>query len=173
MDEFLGTITKFGGNFAPRGYALCNGQLLEINEHQALFSLIEFRYGGDGHKKFALPDLRPGPHDGEAWPPGTPVEIIRLIGVFPSPDTPLPETPGDELLGMIKSFAGTFAPSGYALCDGRLLPISPHTALFSILGTMYGGDGKTNFALPDLRAAPGEQLPVQIICMQGRFPSHP
>lgn len=51
----------------------------------------------------------------------------------------------------IKIFAGNFAPVGYAFCAGQILPISQNTALFSLLGTMYGGDGKSNFALPDLR----------------------
>src|ERR1700682_2245625 len=50
----------------------------------------------------------------------------------------------------IKMFAGNFAPTGYALCAGQLIPISQNTALFSLLGTMYGGDGKSNFALPNL-----------------------
>jgi microcystin-dependent protein len=54
-------------------------------------------------------------------------------------------------LGAIFIFAGNFAPSGYQLCQGQLLPISQYTALFSILGTTYGGNGTTNFALPDLR----------------------
>lgn len=48
-------------------------------------------------------------------------------------------------------FAGVFAPSGWTFCHGQLLPIAQNTALFSILGTIYGGDGKTTFALPDLR----------------------
>jgi len=51
----------------------------------------------------------------------------------------------------IKMFAGNFAPTGYALCDGQLLPISQNTALFSLLGTFYGGDGKSTFALPNLQ----------------------
>jgi microcystin-dependent protein len=55
------------------------------------------------------------------------------------------------LLGTIFIFAGNFAPSGYQLCQGQLLPISQYAALFSILGTTYGGNGTTNFALPDLR----------------------
>ncbi len=54
-------------------------------------------------------------------------------------------------IGEIKMFAGNFAPRGWALCDGQLLSISQYTALFSILGTTYGGDGRTTFALPDLR----------------------
>lgn len=57
----------------------------------------------------------------------------------------------DPFLGEIKMFAGNFAPRGWALCDGQLLAISQNDALFSLLGTLYGGDGRTTFALPDLR----------------------
>jgi microcystin-dependent protein len=57
----------------------------------------------------------------------------------------------EPFLGSITLFAGNFAPAGYALCNGQLLPISQNTALFSILGTTYGGNGVTTFALPDLR----------------------
>jgi len=57
----------------------------------------------------------------------------------------------DPFLGEIIMFGGNFAPRGWALCDGQLLPISQYSALFSILGTTYGGDGRTTFALPDLR----------------------
>jgi microcystin-dependent protein len=58
----------------------------------------------------------------------------------------------------IRIFSGNFAPKGWAFCDGQLLPLSQNTALFSLLGTTYGGDGKSTFALPD---------------MQGRAPMHP
>ncbi|MGC4087610.1 MAG: tail fiber protein [Polyangiaceae bacterium] len=64
----------------------------------------------------------------------------------------------EPFIGMIIVFAGNFAPRGWALCNGQLLPIAQNTALFSILGTTYGGDGRTTFALPDLR---------------GRVPVHP
>ncbi|MDX1408034.1 MAG: tail fiber protein [Saprospiraceae bacterium] len=57
----------------------------------------------------------------------------------------------DPFLGMIVMFGGNFAPRGWALCDGQLLSISANTALFSILGTTFGGDGRTTFGLPDLR----------------------
>ncbi|MCZ8513242.1 tail fiber protein [Paenibacillus filicis] len=56
----------------------------------------------------------------------------------------------NPFLAEIRIFAGNFPPKGWALCDGRLLPISQNTALFSLLGTTYGGDGKSNFALPNL-----------------------
>jgi microcystin-dependent protein len=64
----------------------------------------------------------------------------------------------EPFLAEIKLFAGNFAPRGWAFCDGQLLPINQNQALFSLLGTMYGGDGRTTFALPDLR---------------GRVPVHP
>jgi len=54
-------------------------------------------------------------------------------------------------LGEIKMFAGTFAPRGWAFCDGQLLSVSSHSALFSLIGTTYGGDGRSSFTLPDLR----------------------
>ena len=57
-DPVLGEILAFGFNFAPRGWAQCNGQLLSINENSALFSLLGTTYGGDGRTTFALPDMR-------------------------------------------------------------------------------------------------------------------
>lgn len=57
----------------------------------------------------------------------------------------------DPYIGEIRLFAGNFAPVGWAPCDGRTLPISEYEALFTLIGTTYGGDGMQNFALPDLR----------------------
>ncbi|MDQ6530806.1 tail fiber protein [Flavobacterium sp. LHD-85] len=57
----------------------------------------------------------------------------------------------EEYMGVIKIFAGNFAPRGYMLCAGQLLSIAQYSALFSILGTTYGGNGTTNFALPNLQ----------------------
>lgn len=57
----------------------------------------------------------------------------------------------EPFLGQITMFAGNFAPRGWAFCNGQLLPISSNSALFSLLGTNYGGDGRTTFGLPDLR----------------------
>jgi microcystin-dependent protein len=64
----------------------------------------------------------------------------------------------DPFVAEIRIFPFAFAPKGWAFCDGQLLPLSQNTALFSLLGTTYGGDGKSTFALPDL---------------QGRAPMHP
>lgn len=57
----------------------------------------------------------------------------------------------EAFTGEIRMFAGTFPPRDWAFCDGQLLPISQHQALYSILGTHYGGDGRSTFGLPDLR----------------------
>ncbi len=64
----------------------------------------------------------------------------------------------DPFVAEIRIFPFNFSPRGWAFCDGQILPISQNTALFSLLGTTYGGDGKSNFALPD---------------MQGNAPMHP
>ena len=64
----------------------------------------------------------------------------------------------EPFIGQIMMFAGNFAPRGWALCDGQLLSIASKQTLFSMMGTIYGGNGETTFGLPDLR---------------GRFPMHP
>ncbi|MGF7040598.1 phage tail protein [Mucilaginibacter lappiensis] len=58
MEPYIGEIKMFAGDFAPRGWALCDGRLLQIGQWQALFSLIQTYYGGDGVSNFAVPDLR-------------------------------------------------------------------------------------------------------------------
>jgi microcystin-dependent protein len=62
----------------------------------------------------------------------------------------------EPFIGEIRMFAGNFAPRGWAYCDGQLLAVSQYDALFSLLGTIYGGDGRTTFGLPDLRG----RLPI-------------
>ena len=57
----------------------------------------------------------------------------------------------EPFVGEVRIFAGNFAPRGWAFCDGQLLAVSQNDALFSLLGTIYGGDGRTTFGLPDLR----------------------
>lgn len=94
----------------------------------------------------------------------------------------------DQFLAEIRMFAGNFAPTGWAFCNGQLMPIAQNTALFSLLGTIYGGDGKSNFALPNLQGcAPmhpgqgaglspryvGEQAGVQnVTLIETEIPAH-
>jgi MYXO-CTERM domain-containing protein len=199
-ETFMAQIKLRAGPVMPNGQVQANGQVLPINQNQALFALLGTTYGGDGRTTFALPDLRgrapvgfgtgPGLTDrllGEAGgnevvtlglanlPPhshaltpssettgatgaGEPAStmqpylglnyLIATQGVFPSREG---GAPSETLVGEIRLFAGNFAPGGFEFADGRLLPINQNQALFSILGTTYGGDGRTTFALPDLR----------------------
>ena len=190
-DFFLGEIGTFAGNFIPAGVS-AGGQLLSINQNQAVFSLLGTNYGGNGQTTFALPNLNGttmvGTGQGVGLSPETigeksgsssvtlhyaqtPPNALNLfgqsqsfdnrqpslgityeiatLGVFPSPG-PGGSTPLDTL-GMIMAFAGNFDAGGYMACDGRLLLIAQNNALFNLLGTTYGGDGVTTFALPDLR----------------------
>lgn len=77
--------------------------------------------------------------------------IIATSGIFPPNGSGSGFSTTTPTLGEITAFAGNFAPSGWTLCDGQLLSIQSNTALVSILGTSYGGDGVTTFALPDLQ----------------------
>lgn len=70
MESFIGTIMPVGFNFAPRGWAICNGQLLSISQNSALFALLGTIYGGDGQTSFALPDLRGRVAVGQGQGPG-------------------------------------------------------------------------------------------------------
>jgi microcystin-dependent protein len=70
---------------------------------------------------------------------------IALEGIYPSRNA------SDPFLAEIMIFGGNFAPRGWAFCDGQIMSIAQNTALFSLLGTTFGGNGQTTFALPDLR----------------------
>src|SRR5215831_4185389 len=95
----------------------------------------------------------------------------------------------NPFLAEIRIFTGNFAPKGWALCDGQILSISQNTALFSLLGTTYGGDGKSTFALPNLQGrapmfwgqGPGLSLhdigeqggSDTVTLLQSEMPAHP
>lgn len=78
---------------------------------------------------------------------------------------PLPASAMEPFIGQIQFFGFNFTPRGWAPCNGQLLPISQNTALFSLLGTIYGGDGRTTFALPDARG--------RVLINQGQGPGLP
>ena len=234
---YIGEIYMFGGNFAPRGFAMCDGSLLQVSENEALFSLIGSMYGGDGRTTFGLPDLRGRAAVGYGSGPGlTPRQmgamfgtetetmtfnqmpshahtmdlagfspitatlsgtntanddqsfklesisgptsattsssgygntmnnmqpslvlniIIALTGSYPSRNRRglrrRSLQSSEPYLGDITIAAFDFAPRGWAQCTGGLQSISQNQALYSLLGTTYGGDGRTTFGLPDLR----------------------
>jgi microcystin-dependent protein len=175
--NLIGQIYQAAENF-PVGIP-CDGRLLAIANYDVLFALIGTTYGGDGQTTFAIPDLRGrniigtgnghvvgdvlGVENitiGQANLPinmggnGTPINnqqpglvlntMVALNGIFQGFDDLTPA------IGEIIYFAGPFIPTGYAAAQGQLLPINSNQALFSLLGTTYGGNGTTNFALPNL-----------------------
>ncbi len=240
---YVGQIAIFAFPYAPYGWAFCQGQLMAISQHSALFSLLGTAYGGNGVSTFALPqlqgvpvgagqaaggsDYRRGASGGEAavaltpgqlpahghafnavmdkatsatpagnqpawsWaaqaqndtvvafysqPPNATTALassalgtsgsgqkhnnlqpyltlnfaIAMQGVWPQPDGP-PAPPRVPFVGEISMCAAGNPPAGWALCEGQLLQIARNQMLFSLLGTTYGGDARTTFALPDLR----------------------
>lgn len=78
-------------------------------------------------------------------------------------------------MGSIIQWPMDRAPEGWKLCDGQLLPIIQYQALYSLIGNKYGGDGRTNFALPDLRGRSANPAAAMnyIICIDGRYPDRP
>ena len=81
MEAFLASITLFAGNFAPRGWAFCLGQILPIAQNQAVFALIGTTYGGNGQTTFALPDLRGRAPIGAGQGPGLPnISLGEMAG---------------------------------------------------------------------------------------------
>ena len=185
---FLDEIFTFAFNFAPNGMPAANGQLLSINQNQAVFSLIGTTYGGNGTTNFAIPDLggvtmigtgqgpglspeQLGVRDGTSnvtltgselppdlggtsqpfsdYQPSLPVTyMICVQGIYPSQGG---SSASQDMIAEVMPFAGNFVPTDYLPADGRLLSIAQNTALFSLIGTAYGGNGVTTFALLDLR----------------------
>ena len=140
MEPFIGQIMMFGGNFAPRGWAFCNGQLLSINENQALFAILGTTYGGDGRTSFGLPDLRGrlAMHAGNG--PGlTPRTIGQKFGTQTNTlnQTQMPShnhnavVSGDVKIGVSSAAADEPSPDGNVLAE-----TSPNN--------IYSGDGATS-----------------------------
>lgn len=211
----------FAGNYAPSGWAFCDGQLLRVSEHEALFATLGATYGGDGKRTFSLPDMRGriAVHRGRSFNhgasggseladisaeqvpghnhtassinqssgkdySGTSVSVVTaarpISALMADPGSIAAPAGGDNahdnvqpylcihfiialsgdmepvsllepFIGEIRLFAGTFTPKGWLRCDGQPLQITDSPELFSVLGTTYGGDGRHNFAAPDLR----------------------
>jgi microcystin-dependent protein len=176
MDTLLGSLLLVPYTYAPRGWAFCQGQLLQISQNAALFALLRTTYGGNGVSTFALPDLTGDKAITDAsgaalrW-------IICTAGTFPSHDSqPDDPDPLSAFTGSILLVPYNFAPAGWAFCQGQLLPIEENTQLFSLISGTFGGDGTTTFALPNLSGnkeitdASGAKL-NWIICTHGTLPS--
>ena len=173
---FIGEVRPFGGNFAPAGWALCNGQLLQIADNSALYALIGTTYGGDGQTTFGLPDLqgRVPLHQGQ----GTGL-TSRTIGE--KSGTPTVTLLQGNLPAHSHSLNATAANATSSTVAGNLLPAKP-TASNSHLYTNQGTTPPTPDTLaPTACGTAGQSQPhdnmmptltvTYIIALQGIFPS--
>lgn len=175
MEGTLGDVLLWAPEYAPAGWAFCEGQLLAPGREPALFALLGTQFGGDGVNTFALPDCRDPRrrdfHVGQS--PQRPLRyIICLRGAHP--DAPA----GPSLVGMVKLVAMERPPTGWLLCQGQTLRARDYPLLYRVLGTRFGGEqARGVFRLPDMTMGP--QAPHQfkgfdpqqalryVICYQG------
>lgn len=170
-DPFLAEIVLFAGNFNPRGWSYCSGQLLPISQNSALFSLLGTTYGGDGRTTFALPDLRgryPRGSEGNSTGPG--LSQVRLgerggaethtlnVTQMPSHSHALPNN-------AIEDGANQSDPAGHALAEGNFYAAGTPDAKTLPTDTANAG-GNQAFGILD----PYLGLNY-IIAIQGIFPS--
>ena len=187
MDPFIGQIMMFGGNFAPRGWALCDGQLLAISSNSALFSILGTTYGGDGRTTFGLPDLRGRfpLHPGNG--PGlSPVNLGQKRGSesvtlsvnnLPAHNHPFTFTPNpiSASMGSNSSEANTDDPDGAypAVSNNDIYSDSADGTMSAITVSGGGGTGEIGFTgngVPVSTVNPGLGVNF-IIALQGVYPS--
>jgi microcystin-dependent protein len=169
MEAFIGSIMLFAGNFAPRGWAFCQGQIVAISSNTALFSLLGTTYGGDGRTTFALPDLRGRVPLGPGQGPG----LSRYVEGQQGGQEAVPLT-----TQQIPSHTHVLVASGNtpttAAPAGALLPTGSSRIYASDLGAPQ------QLAAQSVQPAGGSQphdnvqpyLAINyIICLQGIFPS--
>lgn len=179
MDQYIGEIRMFGGNFAPLGWAFCGGQLLDISQYQALYTLIGTTYGGDGVNKFGLPDLKG--------------RVPIHQGLSGGTNYVLGQTGGAEIVALNTNNIPTHThavtkSTGYVQAsrsgnstspEGKFMAIDPTTKRFGNIkgnettNTMYTSAlNVTGGNLPHNNMMPSVALNF-IIALEGIFPSRP
>lgn len=166
-DPYVGEIRLFGGNFAPVGWSLCQGQLLPISENEVLFNLIGTTYGGDGEQTFALPDLRGRVpmHQGALF--GTSYQMGEVAGT--ETVTLLPQHLPAHTHGLIASTAAASGatPAGAVLAATTVASYDSGAATTAMASTAVGTAGG---AQPHDNMAPTLAINY-IIAMYGIYPS--
>jgi len=170
FDGYLGEIMLFAGNFAPRFWAFCNGQLLPIQQNMGLFSLLGTTYGGNGQTTFALPDLRGRVvlHQGQGS--GLTPRVMGEKGGELNHSLLMTEMPAHTHTVRVASGAGTVVAPANTVIHARnpaQIPqwgTSVDTALGSGAMTSVGGSQAHPNTQPYLALS-------YVICLQGQFPS--
>jgi len=174
MEPFIAEIIMFGGNFAPRGWAFCDGQLLAIAQNQALFSILGTTYGGDGRVTFALPDLRgrvpmhagngPGLSSRRLGERGGLEAVILVEGQIPSHDHP-----ATAAVAVSTAAGGEVSPGGQFIASHAGAFNEDATAAQSLAGAsatvQNAGGGQSHDNIQPYNTI------NFIIALQGTFPS--
>jgi microcystin-dependent protein len=127
MDPYIGEIRLFAGNFAPRGWALCNGQIMAIASNTALFSILGTNYGGNGTTTFGLPNLQAGTAIGQGSGPGLTPRQVGETGGSPNVTLTIPTMPShNHTFTGEQAQADNPSPIGNFVAVNRNL--SPYTA---------------------------------------------
>jgi microcystin-dependent protein len=182
MDPFLAEIVMFGGNFAPRGWALCDGQLLAISQNTALFSLLGTTYGGDGRTTFALPDLRGRAAVHAGTGPGlTPRSLGQRSGSETNTLNAL-QMPAHNHVAALKVSSGNGATG--AATQGASIATSGNTVDRAFVPALNYNNTAPDVTLNNASVETGNaganqsvnnmqpyEVVNYIICMQGAFPS--
>ena len=170
QEPFIGEIRMFAGNFAPRGWAKCEGQLLAISQYNALFSILGTRYGGDGRTTLALPDLRGRVAIGSGTGPGlTPRSLSQRSGSETNMLTVANLPAHNHSINAVTADGNTSVPGGNLPAGTKLLDkeYSDATATTTMNATMVsstGGGQAVNNMQPYLTV-------TYIIALQGIYPT--
>ncbi|MBV8737688.1 MAG: phage tail protein [Alphaproteobacteria bacterium] len=178
MEQFIGQISLFGCNFAPQGWALCQGQILPIAQNTALFSLLGTNFGGTGTSNFVLPDLRGrAPVGFGQGPEGSSYTIGQTGGAETAAIDPSNYPTHSHPLFAAASAAAENTPSGLIEAEGQTVGRGGSVTL-----ALYSGSGTTTALTPaSLTTAAGGSQPHNnlqpyltlnfCIALQGIFPS--
>ena len=175
LNCFTGEIMLWPGRKIPTGWRVCRGQERNIHKHKELFKLIGKNFGGDGHSTFLLPNLRKKVHQKHLR--YIICEKGRSFSSYPSMGGYHTLSGGSigRTMGAILLTAGAFFSDQFKNCSSRsyyggLLSINQNAALYSLLGTKFGGDGHVTVGLPNLEKETPKNCSYSI-CTTGTYPS--
>jgi microcystin-dependent protein len=180
MEPFIGQIMVTGFNFAPPGWAFCNGQLLSISGYEALFALIGTTYGGDGQETFALPDLRgrTAIHAGQG--PGLPSYLLGQQAGAPTTTITVNNLPphthpinASSAAGTQSSPGGAFPANANVVAERGADPIGVDAYATSSNGTMAPGMVGNSGGGQPFDNMPPYLAVYHLIALEGIFPSRP
>ncbi|MFX3631933.1 MAG: phage tail protein [Candidatus Pristimantibacillus sp.] len=171
MDPYIGEIIMFAGNFAPKGWALCNGQTMQIRQYTTLYSIIGVQYGGDGKTNFNLPDLRGKAPIHQGTGHGLTPRTIGEIGGTPSVTLQVSEMPAHTHVPNAQVAQGVADPTNavWTSTVGARGPLqygpTPATPMSTQAIGIQGGSQPHNNMQPSVGIN-------YIIALEGIFPPH-